>query len=41
MRIELKVVNQDNIDNVKMILNSVLPVAYPASFYKHLGKQMG
>ena len=39
MSVELTAVTKDNIDDVKIILTSVLPVSYPASFYKQLGKQ--
>ena len=38
MSLKLSVVNKENIDHVKMILNSVLPVSYPSSFYKQIGK---
>ena len=39
MCVELSAVTKDNVDDVKIILSSVLPVAYPPSFYKRLGKQ--
>lgn len=39
MTVDLTAVTKDNVDDVKIILSSVLPVAYPASFYKQLGKQ--
>ena len=39
MSVELTAVTKDNIDDVRIILSSVLPVPYPASFYKQLGKQ--
>ena len=38
MSLKLSVVNKENIDHVRMILNSVLPVSYPSSFYKQIGK---
>ena len=38
MSIELRLVSKENIDDVKMILNSVLPVYYSPSFYKQIGE---
>ena len=35
---DLEPVNSGNIDNVKVVLASVLPVSYPPSFYKDMVK---
>ena len=37
MTIKLSLVGKENIDDVKMVLNSVLPVCYSPSFYRQIG----
>ena len=43
MTCEILDIDQDNIDRVKIILNSVLQVSYPNQFYKQItsGKYRG
>lgn len=43
MNLNISSIEKANLDRVKFILNSVLPVAYPDSFYKNLstGKYSG
>ena len=43
MNLNVSSIEKANLDRVKFILNSVLPVAYPDSFFKHLstGKYSG